>query len=252
MLRLFARLGLAAALLLVPIAAHATIGAPTVIGSNKIENATTTSLVFTTNVNINAGDFVFCTLTTGTGGNAPSSVVDSGAVNAWTRVTVSATAPTEYYAYVANASAVASGGTITFNYASTGGRKALGCVSVTGIVTASPLDGTATSTSNTGTSTSATTINSGALAQNVEVLFAGINGTNGTDFGTFTPPGSWVQILSSTSANGAFRICYQIVSTNSTVAWSPAWGTSTQFRSWAVVGFKGLTASGLTLMGMGP
>lgn len=252
----FARLGLTAALLLALVApALAAIGNPVTIGSIKTENATTTSLVFTTNVNINAGDFVLCTLSMGSGGVSILTAVDSGAVNVWTIVNLNTGAPSAEYAYVANASAVASGGTITFGYNSTGGRKMMGCVSVTGIVTSTPRDTTATSTSNAATNTSATTINSGALATNVEVLFAGIHAMAGTDFGAFTPPGSWVQVLTASGANGSMRLCYQIVASQGSVAWSPTWATSVAYRSFAVLAFKGIggtSSNNGMLLGIGP
>lgn len=238
--RIIAGLLLTLSLLIAPIIANAAtpIGVPVSIGTVKTENATTTSLVFTTNVNINAGDFVFCMLTMGTGASTPTAVADSGGVNSWTRKSMSTSAPTIYYTFVANASAVASGGTITYTYNSTGGKKAMGCFSITGIV-ASPNDNTTTQTSNTATATSATTINSGVTGQGNELQVGIITTTNGTDFGTFTPPAGWTLAVSSTNANGAFRISTIVTPTTASIPWSPTWGTSVLFRSGAFASFKG-------------
>lgn len=217
------------------------IGTPVTLGSTS-ENATSTSKAITTAANISTGDLVVCVFSSN--GTIHPTFADSGAVNSYTVVEPNAAgANSAVWAYVFNASAVNSGGTITASYASTGGRKGFGCVGVSGITTTSARDTAQTNSTATlvSSTTSASNLNTGVLSASNEILFAGLNSTGGTDFGTFTPPGNWQTALSVAGANVWLKICYQIVSAPVSVGWAPTWGTAVSAKSWVVGAFIGTT-----------
>jgi hypothetical protein len=219
--------------------ALAAIGTPVALGSNS-DNSTTTTKVVTTVANINAGDLVLCVWTSNN--TLTPTFADSGAVNVYTVVSPNSSgANSVVYAYVANASAVASGGTITATYASTAARKGMTCVAVSGIATANARDTLpASTTTSFTTTTTATNINTGALTNPKNILFAGVNTTGGTNFGTLTPPGNWLEAVAFDS-QVSIRLDYQITTSPSSVGWAPTWGTAVTGKSWAVGAFIGLS-----------
>lgn len=191
------------------------LGTPVTLGSTT-STASASTVALTASAAIQGGDLVVCTLSNN--GNWTTVSLSDG-TNTYALVAEAANngANNNRMAlwYKANAAAVASP-TITATFSASGtSAKSINCARVAGATT-SPLD-VATSAVNAGGNV---TINTGTLAQAIEVIFAGCT-TNGT---TFTAASGFTRL--SEVASGVFGsdIEYQVVASTSSVAFTISTG----------------------------
>lgn len=107
------------------------ITTPVLIGSANTGSGT--SLVITTSQNVTATDAIIVITGSQTGNTQLSTLLDSGAVNAYTVATADTTSPGIGIATVFGASALASGGTITCNFSGIAARHAAIALTVHGL-----------------------------------------------------------------------------------------------------------------------
>jgi hypothetical protein len=138
--------------------------------------------------------------------------------------------------YVANAKAVASGATITVTFSgNTGavGQSGIIAAAVSGAMTTTPLDKTASGSAASNT----VTVASGALTLPSEIIFGG-NFENNSASPTYTTPSGFTNIANvNTGGNGSIAMDYQIVSGTSSVSYAPSWSTGSSIGA-CVATFK--------------
>lgn len=207
------------------------IGTPADLGHTQV-NGTNTSLAITTTANILSGDLIVVISTGGSNSVNMSACTDSGGVNVYTVIAASATAPTSNVAYCANATALASGGSITATFPSTSARKGISAFRVSGMKTSSPLDSTTanpqTQTAGSGATSAAACVTGILGAQ--PALLVGSLATSATDPGTITLAG-WTAI-GGTTATAFIKPFYKVVSTvASDSTFAPSWVNAAGFRT---------------------
>lgn len=215
------------------------IGTPTAIGQNST-SAAASSLVLTTTAAVPAGAMIVLEIANhNSAAVVPSSVTDS-AGNTYTLISaINSSAVSETLAYALNATALASGSTITITFPSTR-NAAAAAYSVTGIATASAVDQQASNT--TGSSATPSVGPTSATTQ-ADELVIGLFGYSNSR--TFTP-GSGYTALATVESTGTVRGTtgeYKIVSATGTQTPDGTFSSSTSFAG-LVVTFKAAAAGG--------
>lgn len=214
----------------------ASLGTPTnTAGASFIG----TTFTFTTNVNIVAGDLVVANVQIA---NAVlSNVVSiSDGTNSYSlakAINNGGTDDNELW-YVANATAVGSGATITVTISSVGDASngiTIEAYRVSGIALV-PLDQTASQSATTATPSVAT----GTLAQAKEIVFGASWRGNGTPtYAEATGFSNLVNALSVGNGNGKTSLAYQTVAATSAITYAPTWNSSGRCQT-LIASFKGL------------
>lgn len=213
-----------------------SIGTPTSFGSASSSPAGTT-MTLTTSANIVAGNLSVIIFGLNANNNFTTNTVSDG-TNSYTQAAValnSTNTRVEIW-YKENASAVGSGATVTATFSgSTGGANGgMGGIQVTGIISASSLDKTATNTASSSPNCTATTA---TLSQTNEVLFGGGTAIGGPT-GYVGATGFTNLILPNVS--GVFLAGdYQKVAATTAVAFAQVWNASSVRNACAVASFKG-------------
>jgi hypothetical protein len=196
------------------------IGTPTSLGTAIAGTTAASSKVFTTNAAIVAGDLVVVAIGWySSGGFTVSGVVDSGSTNSYvSAVSVSSgggiPSGVALY-YVKNATALASGGTITVTWSGSVASQSIMAYRVTGIDTVSPLDKTSTAASASGGDLSVAT---GTLGQANEIIFGAAGGYN---VGTYTESSGFTSLAQNSPSGNLLALAYDIVSSTSSVTYAP-------------------------------
>lgn len=217
---------------------------------------TVSTLVLTTTVDCAVGSTVVLLATDTT--QALVSVTDNatGGANTWSAPldNLTGTGINLGWSYAVNTAhdlPIGSSITATFGGAS---ANSLTASCIQGIVTSSPVD-VSGQTAQGLAATSATTVNSGTLSQASEIVLGGLAGALAV--GTVTCGTGWTSQSGGVSNIPSARICYQIVSSTTSVAFSPTWGGSSNYIT-DVISLKGSGGAAaapfasLTTMGVGP
>lgn len=215
------------------------IGTPTAIGQNST-SAAASSLVLTTTAAVPAGAMIVLEIANhNSAAVVPSSVTDS-AGNTYTLISaINSSAVSETLAYALNATALASGSTITITFPSTR-NAAAAAYYVTGIATSGAVDQQASNT--TGSSATPSVGPTSATTQ-ADELVIGLFGYSNSR--TFTP-GSGYTALATVESTGTVRGTtgeYKIVSATGTQTPDGTFSSSTSFAG-LVVTFKAAAAGG--------
>jgi formylmethanofuran dehydrogenase subunit C len=222
------------------------IGTPTAIGQNATSSSAT-SLVITTTAAVPAGAMIFLEIANhNSAAVVPSSVTDS-AGNSYTLVSAAnSSSVSETLAYALNASALASGQTITITFPSSR-NAAAAAYSVTGIATASAADQQATNTTGSGASPS---VGPTGTTTQADELVIGLFGYGNSR--TFTP-GSGYTALATIESTGTVRGTtgeYKIVSATGAQTADGTFNSSATYAG-VIVTFKGAAATGVALSASG-
>lgn len=222
------------------------IGTPTAIGQNSTSSAAS-SLAITTTAAVPAGAMIVLEIANHNSASVvPSSVTDS-AGNTYTLISsINSSAVSETLAYALNATALASGSTITITFPSAR-NAAAAAYYVTGIATASAVDQQASNT--TGSSATPSVGPTSATTQ-ADELIIGLFGYSNSR--TFTP-GSGYTALATVESTGTVRGTtgeYKIVSATGAQTADGTFNSSATFAG-LIVTFKGAAATGVALSASG-
>jgi hypothetical protein len=207
------------------------IGIPTSLGDN-VSAAGISS--FTTTGAIVAGNLVVVAFA----GNSASASAVSDGVNSYTKakyIQNSSSYNSYELWYCANASAVASGATLTW-----GGGYMVGIsmAQVSGVSLISPYDSSAAA-SGVANGTTTITVTTGTLSNSVEIIFAGnCLDTNSTAH-QFVEDATFTNLSYRQASYSGITLGYKIVASTSAIPYSPTFSPSGNYWATVVAPFKG-------------
>jgi hypothetical protein len=226
------------------VGAPVPVSAPTGIGSTLIGTAPPGSFTFSTTANIVSGNFLFCYVAWGTNGIITVASISDGTNSYTSNASLkgnagSGTASSELW-FVANASAVSSGGTITVTMSGAGSGANEGTVTWCGqaahVATSSPFDQGSVITTNSSTPS----ITTGTLAKSNSIVI-GASYNNNLSTPTYTESSGFTNLFSNTGVIGeSYGIGYKITAATTAVTYAPTWSATASVAMLTTAGvFKG-------------